>query len=231
MSRVIVTADQTAELAHSGRKGMKWYQHIFGEEDSRAAYNHGSGSDAKGTNSTTDGDKAKRNYNKFNISKASDKELQDYIQRKNLEEQYLNKAFPKTAVQRILSRAGDTLIQNIGDATANVAYNLGKRAVTNTLDKISGGNEFGTKLMALTDKKPKDNDSSGSDNKKSDKSETKPQPKKQESKQNSANQPKSQPAKVVNDKKPQPVYDPNKKPRKGEVVYESTMKFNTKKRK
>ena len=26
-------------LEHYGRKGMKWYQHLFGDEDSRGKYN------------------------------------------------------------------------------------------------------------------------------------------------------------------------------------------------
>ena len=34
-----VTSDSSNELYHYGRLGMKWYQHIYGDDDPRAKYN------------------------------------------------------------------------------------------------------------------------------------------------------------------------------------------------
>lgn len=42
-------------LQHSGRKGMKWYQHIYGKEDSRAQYSKSGSSKNKSNNSNADG--------------------------------------------------------------------------------------------------------------------------------------------------------------------------------
>ena len=46
-------------LEHYGRKGMKWYENIFGEKDDRAAYANG----GKGKNKTDDDKKAARGTN------------------------------------------------------------------------------------------------------------------------------------------------------------------------
>lgn len=44
-----------AHLEHYGRKGMKWYQHIFGEEQSHAKYAQGKGSTSKKKSSKPSG--------------------------------------------------------------------------------------------------------------------------------------------------------------------------------
>lgn len=61
-----MTIQETDYLEHYGRRGMKWYQHIYGEEDSRAAYNKSSNTDKKTKKKTSDPEadrKAKRTRN------------------------------------------------------------------------------------------------------------------------------------------------------------------------
>lgn len=139
MSAVYEAVERGTKLEHSGRKGMKWYQHIFGEQDDRAAYNK------KGNGESSSGHEgASRAYNKHNISEASDTELRDFIQRKNLEKQYLgivNPEKPKGMVSRIMTRAGDTLVQKIGDKIGNAVFDAGAKFVTSALGGDNGSKE------------------------------------------------------------------------------------------
>lgn len=82
------------ELIHYGRKGMKWYQHIFGEIDKRAAYASAklkAASDAanalKKANASVSKDKELAS-NKAALRRLSDAELQARINRLNMEKQY-----------------------------------------------------------------------------------------------------------------------------------------------
>lgn len=59
-------------LEHYGRLGMKWYRHLFGDKDDRAAYSNG----GKGKNKTDDG-KQKSSSGKRSLSSAQKKKMQE----------------------------------------------------------------------------------------------------------------------------------------------------------
>lgn len=82
------------ELMHYGRKGMKWYQHIFGEIDKRAAYASAklkAASDQRAKQREAERSLARDRAlasNKKALRSMSDKDLQARINRLQLEEQY-----------------------------------------------------------------------------------------------------------------------------------------------
>lgn len=93
-----------SELMHYGRKGMKWYQHIFGDQDSRAKYSKGSDSAPK----------------KEKVGDLSDAELQKRINRLRMESEYKKLLSEKKGsiskgesfLKKILKRAGEEFATN-----------------------------------------------------------------------------------------------------------------------
>lgn len=126
MENYILGRDGTLHLAHHGRKGMKWYQHIFGDVDPRAEYKVG------GTNI-----RGEKTYGTKNIHEATDKELRDQINRKNLENEYLNKVNPKHegACQKMLSKVGNKLMEKAAEEVASRTM----KYVSKKLDAYSDG--------------------------------------------------------------------------------------------
>ena len=108
MDYIYVAGSKKVELAHYGREGMKWYQRIFGSVDPRAK------------------------YNRENIANATDDELRAFINRKNLEKQYLDNAATKGLVDRVVETVENKVVEKIGSELAGVIN--GK--VMNVVDKL-----------------------------------------------------------------------------------------------
>lgn len=106
------------ELYHFGRKGMKWYQHIFGDEDSRAkyasSYQQGSKISSDARSVVGSAGRIKNISKQKDVSKMSDEELRSIINRMNMEQQYTNLTTNKVSkgqayVQETLSIAGGVM--------------------------------------------------------------------------------------------------------------------------
>lgn len=98
-------------LAHYGRKGMKWYQHIFGERQSNAKYNKS---------------------NKEDYKTLSDEELRSRINRIRLEREYKSlssNGIGKKIVISVLGAMGAASLGVVKKNTANAEIKLGKKAV------------------------------------------------------------------------------------------------------
>lgn len=116
------------ELMHYGRKGMKWYQHIFGEIDKRAAY--ASSKLKEASEKRTQQKEAERSIareralasNKKALRSMSDKDLQDRINRLRLEDEYRKLVLGntektnrgKTAIFNILTSFGTSTAKSYG---------------------------------------------------------------------------------------------------------------------
>lgn len=113
MGTVYVSRDDTRAIAHFGRRGMKWGQHIFGESDPRAT------------------------YNRKTIKNASNEELREFISRKQLEKQYLEASGSAGAIHKLLAKVENTLIEKAGqaiggkifEATSNALSSIGNKQV------------------------------------------------------------------------------------------------------
>lgn len=101
-------------LAHYGRKGMKWYEHIFGRLQGHAKY-------------AKDGaTKKSRNYKKL-----SDEDLRKDIERKKLEKEYLELTREtRTTGKRLVKRALDLLEDEGFNIVKGSVDNIGKQYVT-----------------------------------------------------------------------------------------------------
>ena len=98
-------------FAHYGRKGMKWYQHIFGERQSHAKYNKSRKEDYK---------------------ELSDEELRSRINRLRLEREYKNlssSGVGKKIVLSVLGAMGTATLGVVKGKTSKAEIELGKRTV------------------------------------------------------------------------------------------------------
>ena len=100
-------------LAHYGRKGMKWYQHIFGRLQSHAKYTKQRKSDTK----------------TLNYKKASNEDLQKRIGRLKLEKEYLDltkdtRTRGKAIADSVLQSIGKGLLRSVEDQTKNLGNKL-----------------------------------------------------------------------------------------------------------
>ncbi len=124
-------------LAHFGRKGMKWYQHIFGEFQSAAKYAKGKGNPAqKKAPAKTEKSVSKPKEKKQNHKKMSNEELQKRIDRMSLEKQYLdlNKE-TRTNGKRFVDTFLKTMEKTGFDILQQSLTQVGKKYVSNFLDK------------------------------------------------------------------------------------------------
>lgn len=99
------------ELYHYGVRGMKWYQHLFGKDDSRAKY-------AKGSRSRES--KIDRK-----IKSLSDEDLRRAIDRLRMEQDYRNlsqtkKSKGKQIVSDILASSGKAFLTNFSSEYGKV---------------------------------------------------------------------------------------------------------------
>lgn len=119
------------ELMHYGRRGMKWYQHIYGEFQSGAKYSK-KGTAAKPTGKKTtalERAKAKKAADKVAskqpkkredpVKKMSDQELQKRIDRLRKEKEY-----------KELMRSKPTLVQTGAKTVKGILANSGKQVAT-----------------------------------------------------------------------------------------------------
>lgn len=106
------------ELMHYGRKGMKWYQHIFGDADSRAQYasiyKQGANITSSAKSAVGAAGRIKATSKQQDISKMSDDELRKLVNRMGMEQQYSNLSSSRISkgqsyVQDILSIAGSSM--------------------------------------------------------------------------------------------------------------------------
>lgn len=127
MENYILGRDGTMHIAHHGRKGMKWYQHIFGALDPRAEYKVG--------RMKNDGT---RTYGTKNIKNATDDELRQQINRKNLESEYLSKVNPRHegVCRKILSKVGSKLIDKAAGEITDRATTFVKNAIDGTQGSV-----------------------------------------------------------------------------------------------
>ena len=133
-------------LYHTGRKGMKWGQHIFGKERKSSRV-----SKAKKPDPVV---KKAFNGDKKNISKASDEELSAYLRRMQLERQVLTMQKEMTAFttppkkvsvgKRFVSAVWkDMLYPGIKDGMKevgkSVVISLGNEAIKKAREKKAAG--------------------------------------------------------------------------------------------
>lgn len=113
-------------LYHTGRKGMKWGQHIFGKERKSSGV-----SKAKKTVPKKVAPPAKKAFSgdKKDISKATDEELNAYLKRMNLEKQVLAMQKEMTALTTPPKKvsAGKRFVKAVWK---DMAYPAIKRGVT-----------------------------------------------------------------------------------------------------
>ena len=98
-------------LAHYGRKGMKWYQHIFGRLQGHAKYAKEKAV-AKRSEKVKKKDKTEKNYKKI-----SDEELKRRISRLRNEKEYLDLT---RASRRAGQRAAIAVLDAIGKGSLRV---------------------------------------------------------------------------------------------------------------
>ena len=105
-------------LAHYGRKGMKWYEHIFGRLQEHAKYN-----------------KSKKNEYK----RLSDDELRTRINRLKLEREYKNLSsnnIGKKVALSVLGAIGAASLGTVRRGTMEAEVKIGKKVVKRVLSKI-----------------------------------------------------------------------------------------------
>lgn len=131
-----LTTKPEDELMHYGRKGMKWYQHIFGKEQTRSS----SGTKKSGDNGNTRQKPEKESLNSKNkkeqakkAKKMSDRDLERIIRRLENENKYvkLTARDKDPWMERFLDKMKDVPINIVSGA----ATELGKNAAVNYFNK------------------------------------------------------------------------------------------------
>lgn len=143
MDKVVISSTDD-ELLHYGRKGMKWYQHIFGKEpkastSSRKSVskdkNHKEGqsySKSSGHNTTTKIKTSKtKKEAKSRARRLSDRDLDQIIKRIEQENRYVSLTYKPSAG----SRFGSWLLDNGKKSVSNAATKAGEQALLNYLNK------------------------------------------------------------------------------------------------
>ena len=151
-----------SQLQHAGRKGMKWYQHIYGDYDSSAKYAKKGVKDTKSNknqneskNSNSKNKKVDSNATKT-VSGMTDDELRTLINRMKLENDYrteLARYQPQKnkRAKDLLSRIGEKSIENVGTQLAtymlgtsvnSLAEKMGVKNATKTVKKPGGTEEI-----------------------------------------------------------------------------------------
>ena len=112
-------------LAHYGRKGMKWYEHIFGRYQSNSKYAKKGGS-VKNTISNISNKRQKQN-----VKKLSSEEIKNRIDRMRLEKEYLDLSKDTRSKGK---KAVDKILESVGDASLNIVKrsveNIGQQYIT-----------------------------------------------------------------------------------------------------
>ena len=110
-------------LAHYGRKGMKWYEHIFGKLQSHAKYNKDGKTETSKSNKK---EKKSKSYKKL-----SDEDLKKRIERAKLEKEYLDLTKDtRSNGKRLVKRALDLLEDSGFNIVKGSVENIGKQYVT-----------------------------------------------------------------------------------------------------
>ena len=126
-------------FAHYGRKGMKWYQHIFGEVQSHAKYAK-KGNSTKSKSKNKDQKKVKVKISKKSYKQLSDEDLQRRINRLRNEKEYLEltrvtRRAGKRAVVSVLGAVGKGTLRVIEDQTKNVGNRIVGQIISDLLDE------------------------------------------------------------------------------------------------
>lgn len=138
------------ELMHYGRKGMKWYQHIFGKETKSSGTTKNSAPSSEnrsqssqqskspnrpqslGQNTTTKIKTSKtKKEAKARARRLSDRDLDQIIKRIEQENRYVSLTYKPSAG----SRFGSWLLDNGKKSVSNAATKAGEQALLNYLNK------------------------------------------------------------------------------------------------
>ena len=127
-------------FAHYGRKGMKWYEHIFGRLQAHAKYAKEKRQSKKELRKNMEQKIKKSNYKKL-----SDEELKSRINRLRSEKEYLEL---NRATRKAGKRAAAAVLQAIGKGTLRVIEDQTRNA---------GNKLVGEIISSYLDEKKKDN--------------------------------------------------------------------------
>lgn len=131
------------ELKHSGRKGMKWYQHIFGREQvggyAKGAKTKGVGGKSGSSEATKKKDRKPRqvqeydNLKKKKTSEMTDAEINRMMARMDLEKRLNAKRYEesKSSFDKFMDKYGDMLVRE----GTNFLKDQGSKVVDKMLDK------------------------------------------------------------------------------------------------
>lgn len=129
------------ELSHYGRKGMKWYQHIFGKEP-KASSSGGKRStesnDNRGHGQRNDRNTAtkiqtanSRKQAKARAKRLSDRDLDNIIRRIEQENKYVSLTYKPS----VASKFGGWIVSNGQRAVGNAASKTAEQAIINYINK------------------------------------------------------------------------------------------------
>lgn len=137
------------ELMHYGRKGMRWYQHIFGKEPTSSGQRRSSSGGKPAPSTRTQSGERQDYRNKTttiktykskssaasNVKKLSDRDLEQIIRRIEQENKYVSLTYNPSIGKRL----GSWVLQNgrktIVNASTKAAENAFANAITKYLNK------------------------------------------------------------------------------------------------
>lgn len=129
-------------LSHHGRKGMKWYQHIFGEYQEQAKYAGTKTSSKKSSPKTSEKQtkSSPKKEKKQSHKKMSNEDLQKRIDRLKIEKEYLDLTRDtRTKGKKLVDKALDVVEKSSFDIAQQTLTSLGKKYVYQFFDgKIEG---------------------------------------------------------------------------------------------
>lgn len=137
------------ELYHTGRKGMKWYHHIYTKKDGtltkvgnkKAAklaykYNRLTGKNVKNSKVITKKIKQNSSLNKYNLSNMTDEELKTKSKRINLENNYMSAISQHNETYRRLNPKSISKGKKfIDDVVVGATTEVGKKALKIYMEK------------------------------------------------------------------------------------------------
>lgn len=134
------------ELMHYGRKGMKWYQHIFGKEPSGSGQKKSSSGSKPSTSSKPQSNDKRQDYrnktttiktykNKHsaasNVKKLSDRDLEQIIRRIEQENKYVSLTYNPSIGKRL----GSWVFQNGRKTVINASTKAAENALSNAISR------------------------------------------------------------------------------------------------